>query len=116
MKDGLNRLEFSYNCLNLMQTVQTTVGASKAQFAYGSDGRKLLGESRNRRIRVHGFFDICLSRRYSLPRASGDRRGNDSVGGSELLYPGSFGQRPCRRGPRGQDRRAERRRSFRGTA
>ena len=24
-----------------MQTVQTTVGASKAQFAYGSDGRKL---------------------------------------------------------------------------
>ena len=41
VKDGLNRLEFSYNCLNLMQTVQTTVGASKAQFAYGSDGRKL---------------------------------------------------------------------------
>lgn len=41
VKDGLNRLEFSYNCLNLIQTVQTTVGASKAQFAYGSDGRKL---------------------------------------------------------------------------
>ena len=41
VKDGLNRLEFSYNCLNLMQTVQTTVGASKAQFTYGSDGRKL---------------------------------------------------------------------------
>ena len=40
VKDGLNRLEFSYNCLNLMQTVQTTVGGSKAQFTYGSDGQE----------------------------------------------------------------------------
>ena len=46
VKDGLNRLEFSYNCLNLMQTVQTTVGASKAQFTYGSDGRKLSEKAR----------------------------------------------------------------------
>ena len=41
VKDGLNRLEFSYNCLNLMQTAETASGALKAQFTYGSDGRKL---------------------------------------------------------------------------
>ena len=41
MKDGLKRLEFSYNCLNLMQAAKTAAGASKAQFTYGSDGRKL---------------------------------------------------------------------------
>ena len=76
--------------------------------------QEALGESQNRRIRVLGFFDIYLSRRYSLPRTGGDRRGNDSVSGSELLYPGSSGQRPCRRGPHGQDRRAERLLSFRG--
>ena len=46
VKDGLKRLEFSYNCLNLMQTVKTTVGASKAQFTYGSDGRKLSEKAR----------------------------------------------------------------------
>ena len=41
VKDGLKRLEFSYNCLNLMQTAETASGALKAQFTYGSDGRKL---------------------------------------------------------------------------
>ena len=116
VKDGLNRLEFSYNCLNLMQTAETASGALKAQFTYGSDGRKLSARAGTGGFEYLGFFDICLSRRYSLPRASGDRRGDDSVGGSELLYPGSFGQRPCRRGPPGQDRRAERLLSFRGTA
>ena len=46
MKDGLNRLEFSYNCLNLMQTAETASGALKAQFTYGSDGRKLSEKAR----------------------------------------------------------------------
>ena len=46
VKDGLNRLEFSYNCLNLMQTAETASGALKAQFTYGSDGRKLSEKAR----------------------------------------------------------------------
>ena len=33
--------EFKFNCLNLMQTAETASGALKAQFTYGSDGRKL---------------------------------------------------------------------------
>ena len=47
VKDGLNRLEFSYNCLNLMQTAETASGALKAQFTYGSDGRKLSEKARS---------------------------------------------------------------------
>ena len=46
VKDGLKRLEFSYNCLNLMQTAETASGALKAQFTYGSDGRKLSEKAR----------------------------------------------------------------------
>ena len=46
VKDGLKRLEFSYNCLNLMQTAKTASGAQKAQFTYGSDGRKLSEKAR----------------------------------------------------------------------
>ena len=41
VKDGLNRLKFSYDCLNLMQTAKTVSGAPKALFTCGSDGEKL---------------------------------------------------------------------------
>ena len=41
VKDGLNRLKFSYDCLNLMQTAKTVSGAPKALFTRGSDGEKL---------------------------------------------------------------------------
>ena len=41
VKDGLKRLEFSYNCLNLMQTAETASGALKAQFTHSPDGEKL---------------------------------------------------------------------------
>ena len=49
-KDGLNGLEFSYNCLNLMQTAQTASGALKAQFTHSPDGEKL-----SARVGANGF-------------------------------------------------------------
>jgi len=49
-KDGLNGLEFSYNCLNLMQTAKTASGALKAQFTHSPDGEKL-----SARVGANGF-------------------------------------------------------------
>lgn len=46
-KDGLNSLQFNYNCLDLVQEVETTGGQLKASFTHGSDGEKLSAKSGN---------------------------------------------------------------------
>ena len=80
VKDGLNRLEFSYNCLNLMQTVQTTVGASKAQFTYGSDGRKLSEKARTGGFEYLGSLIYAYRGGLSLAQAVTDEGTIQSAG------------------------------------
>lgn len=40
-EDGLNGLQFNYNCLNLPYSVRSVSGGIKAIFTHGSDGNKL---------------------------------------------------------------------------